>query len=434
MAALGNARSIVIDDDLHPAFVLLQRHLDMLAMLEGVVDQIGGAALDRLPPDRQHHARGRVHRQPLRARAARLGGRQRRVMHDVGQIGRLRILARLAAGEIQIFVQHVLHLGDVVFHRLGIRFGHHRQFQLHARQRCLDVVADAREHLGALLHIALDAFAHGDEGLRRAAHLGRAVRLEVGHRPALAEAFRRLRQPFDRPHLPAQEQDRHRQQHQRGNHHPQHEHIRIGDFQPLYRQQHAQHAILHLHAHFGMVVLDAGREGPGLAQCGPERGVERPAQIGRGMAIGLAQAFIGNERYLVLQIARRHVEQLRALGAGRLAFFQVDEEGHIRRHAPRHARGHDVVMAHEEGVGYEALQQHHRRHDDDERAPEEPARQPAFQDAKGARPVHLNSHGPARAHNPRRAPSGCKAAASDRPRSCGAGASPAHRWNVPASR
>ena len=101
---------------------------------------------------------------------------------------------------------------------------HHRELQAHARERRLQVMADARQHFGALLHIAVDALAHGDEGLRRAAHFGRAVRLEIGHRAALAERFRGTNASRSiGPHLVAQEQDRHGEQQQRRNHHPQDE-------------------------------------------------------------------------------------------------------------------------------------------------------------------------------------------------------------------
>ncbi len=45
-----------------------------------------------------------------------------------------------------------------------------------------------------------------------------------------------------------------------------------------------------------------------------------------------------------------------------------------------------------------------------------------------------SAHGPAPGHSRRRAPSADRAAAWDLPRSCGAGASPARRWIVPAPR
>ena len=86
---------------------------------------------------------------------------------------------------------------------------HHRQRQLHAGQRRLEIMADAGQHFGALADMALDALAHGDEGLGGAAHFGGAIGLEVRHGAALAEAVGGARQPLDRPHLVAQEQDRH---------------------------------------------------------------------------------------------------------------------------------------------------------------------------------------------------------------------------------
>ena len=44
----------------------------------------------------------------------------------------------------------------------------------------------------------------------------------------------------------------------------------------------------------------------------------------------------------------------------------VDQERHVGGHAVRHLPRHDVVMAHEEDIGDDALQHDHRRHDDDE--------------------------------------------------------------------
>ncbi len=83
-----------------------------------------------------------------------------------------------------------------------------RQLELEARQDRAQVVRHAGEHRGALLHRALDAALHLDEGLRGAAHLARAARPEARHLAALAEAFGGVGEAQDRPDLVAQEQDR----------------------------------------------------------------------------------------------------------------------------------------------------------------------------------------------------------------------------------
>ena len=81
-------------------------------------------------------------------------------------------------------------------------------------------MADAGQHFGALLDMAFDAFAHGEEGLGGAAHLRGAVRLEVRHGATLAEGVGGARQPLYRTHLVAQEQDCHRQKDQCRTYHP----------------------------------------------------------------------------------------------------------------------------------------------------------------------------------------------------------------------
>jgi len=57
-------------------------------------------------------------------------------------------------------------------------------------------MADTRQHFGALVYIAVNALAHGEESLRGAAHFDGAIGLEIGHGPALAEAFGGAGQPL----------------------------------------------------------------------------------------------------------------------------------------------------------------------------------------------------------------------------------------------
>ncbi len=105
------------------------------------------------------------------------------------------IFQRLAAREGEIAFQHGLHVVDVFVQGgdVGLAAAQ-RQLQLEACQDGAKVVADARQHGGALLDLTLDAPAHHDEGVAGAAHFGGSARLEIArHGPALAETLRRFR-------------------------------------------------------------------------------------------------------------------------------------------------------------------------------------------------------------------------------------------------
>ena len=92
---------------------------------------------------------------------------------------------------------------------------HQRQRQLHPGERRAQVVADAGEHLGALLDLALQPRAHRQERGAGAADLLGAGRAER-QRAALAEGLGRLGERADRADLVAQEDHRDRGQQQRG--------------------------------------------------------------------------------------------------------------------------------------------------------------------------------------------------------------------------
>jgi len=149
---------------------------------------------------------------------------------DIADIGAHDLLAGIALGERHIVLQHGLHLVDVGAHGFELgRILEHRELKLEAGQDRAQIVADARQHDGALLDVTFDAVAHLDEGMGRLTHLARAAGTEIlGRRPALAEALRRLGQAQDRLDLVAQEQDRDRQQDERRADHPQQEDLRVG--------------------------------------------------------------------------------------------------------------------------------------------------------------------------------------------------------------
>ena len=131
----------------------------------------------------------------------------------------------------------------------------------------------AREHGGALLDRALDARLHFDEGQRRAPHLARAARAVIRHVAALAEGFRGVGQPQDRPDLVAQEQDRDGQQHQRGADHPEQEDLRIRRISGAARREHPHHVAVELDADFDQRRLSDGVD--------PERPPDLLAQFHR---------------------------------------------------------------------------------------------------------------------------------------------------------
>ena len=117
------------------------------------------------------------------------------LVEEGGHVGRRRGLAGIAAREREIGFEHPRHLVDVLLHRLdlGTVVADQRQLELEAGQDGAQVVRDAGEHRGALLHRALDAGLHLDEGVRRAAHLA-ARRADGSSAPrGPCRSFRRRR-------------------------------------------------------------------------------------------------------------------------------------------------------------------------------------------------------------------------------------------------
>ncbi len=105
----------------------------------------------------------------------------------------LRLLAGIAAGEGEIALEHALISSTSLFSAsISGDVLDQRELELEAGQDGAQVVADAGEHRGALLDLALDAPAHLDEGQRGLAHLAGAARTEVGPRRPLPKLFRGL--------------------------------------------------------------------------------------------------------------------------------------------------------------------------------------------------------------------------------------------------
>ena len=94
----------------------------------------------------------------------------------------------------------------------------------------------------------------------------------------------------------------------------------------------------------------------------------------------------------------------------------LDEQRDLRRHPARNACRHRLPLPVEQHVSNHCLHHDDGHDDDDERAPEQPARhgsaKPAARHGSPTRPDRAS------AHSRRRGPSADKAAASDRSRSC----------------
>ena len=269
--------------------------------------------------------------------------------------------------------------------------------------------------------------AHGDEGLGGAAHFGGAVRLEVGHGAALAETVGGAGQPLDGPHLVAQEDDGDAHQQQRGAHHPEDEDVGLGDGDPVARHQHRQHAVLHIHLYLE-IIADAGGAEIAVGADALFQDIVQRQVDGAGQLAAIGRDIITPQKTdAVIELARRQRPQAFALGA-LVIVFQRHQQRHVGGHVARQPSGGGVQVALEKHVSDDRLQDHDRRHDDDQRAAEQSARQKAL-DGKA---VTHASMGPA--CNRPRVPSADTAAAWDLPRSCGAGGSPARRSTVPAPR
>ena len=206
-----------------------------------VRDEVGEAALERGRPhgdDRlavEHHGR-------LVAVAL---GVAAQLLEEFGHVGRRRRLAGIAAREREIRLDHARHLVDVLLQPGQLRpVLEQRQLELEAGQQRAQVVRDAGQHGGALLHRALHSPFHLHEGVRGAPHLARAARAEVRHLAPLAEALGRIRERQDRSDLVAQEQDRDAEQDHRGAHHPHQEDVGVGRVGGAAPGEHPHHRVV----------------------------------------------------------------------------------------------------------------------------------------------------------------------------------------------
>ncbi len=169
----GPSSSTVISTP--PAGVAWRGQRDVLAVRGGVHHQVGERALDGVGAHGGGQPGVGVDRTSAPARTAP----SLTSPSSGADVDALQRLAALAAGEGQVLVDHVLHLGEVALHRLDPRAGlGQRQLQLQPGERGAQVVADRGQQGGALVDVALDAVLHGQERLAGLPHLARAVGLE----------------------------------------------------------------------------------------------------------------------------------------------------------------------------------------------------------------------------------------------------------------
>ena len=240
-----DARAVVVDRDGEPAVIAVAGDRDRGRKARGVRHEIGEAALERRRP----HGDDRMAVELDIGGVAVALGVGLELVEEGRHVGRRRLLAGIAAREGEIGLEHAAHLVDVLLHRLDLAaVAEQRELELEAREDGAQVVRDAGEHRGALLHGALDAALHLDEGDRGAAHLARAARAEIRHFAALAEALGGVGEPQDRADLVAQEGDRDGEQHRRGADHPEQEDFRVRRIGGAAAREHAHHRIVELDA------------------------------------------------------------------------------------------------------------------------------------------------------------------------------------------
>ncbi|OIQ64827.1 hypothetical protein GALL_536210 [mine drainage metagenome] len=296
-------------------------------------------------------------------------------------VGRLRLLAAVAAREGEIVLQHARHLVDILAHGVDFRtVADQRQFELEAGQDGAQIVRHAGQHRGALLDRALDARFHLQERLRGAAHLARPAGAEVGRLASLAEALGGIRKTQDRFDLVAQEQHRHDQKDRRCADHPEQEDLRIRGIGGAALGEDAHHRVIELNADFDQVGAADGVD--------PERFGYLPAQLTRERLV--------EQREERLRAGRRHVAdgeeihyqpqpllgdapQLRAVLVLRIALVDVDQGGDILHHRRREMPRHRVPVPFHEHERHHRLQHHHRHDHDQERAGIKPGRHPALE-------------------------------------------------------
>ena len=268
MHVLGNTGAVILDGDLQPAGGQGARaEPDVLAMGGGVAGQIGQGALEGQRTQGGGQIGGGDDLDLGSGPADVLGGGR----EQIGDRHRLSGLAGLAAGEGEVFVDHMLHLVEIALHRLGaLERRSQRQFEAQPGQGGAQVVADRGEQGGALVDMALNPLPHGEEGVGGGADLARAMRFEMLARLAPAEGFGCVGQSFYGAHLVADEQDGDAHQQDGGDGQPEDEDVGLGGHSALARGDDPKHALGLLDADVDVGGIAGGVEPEGLVDTGGE--------------------------------------------------------------------------------------------------------------------------------------------------------------------
>ena len=222
----------------------------------------------------------------------------------------------------------------------------------------------------------------GDGGLAR---LGRAFGFHRADIAPAAEGVGGFGQPSDGAHLVLHEQRRHQEQQQRRAHHPDDEQVQRAAEQPLARGLHMQHAVGQLHAddHAARVGLPVGVEGQAhaFAHRIVQVFLERQQRQGGLAVAGRAQHRAGFEGQRQVEPPGGLAEHPAAILGARIARQQFDHHRDVAGHATRQAARNDIEMAAVEQEQRDDLQRHERHQDDQQRPPEQAARDEVAEDA-----------------------------------------------------
>ena len=372
----GDARAIVVDPDGDPRSCDLDLHPDLLAMDDGIADQVGEGALQAAAPASEWNLGGRRDRHLRAGPSCALGGfpdQSRDVQVD-------RLLSPLPAGEGQVLIDHVLHLNEVLLHGLCGRSGLGKgEFKAQPGQGRAQVVADRGQQGRPLLDMPLDTSLHGQEGLGGLAHLAGAVRLEGRGVPAPTEVVRRLGEALDGPDLVADEQKGDPGEDQGRRRHPAQEDQALGGHGALLGRQDPEDptADLYPDVHIGRVAggvepdggVDPRRQGL------PERGVHRHQGVpAAGFRQGPVRLEGDGQAHGPLRAARRP----RKASRGRIILVAFQGPGDVAGQAFRQPHGHRPPVGVEEDPGYRQLHEGDGQDDDQEGSPVERRRQAAL--------------------------------------------------------
>src|SRR5690606_25355547 len=123
---------------------------DVIAVLAGVADEVGDAALERL----RAHAHGRLALERDAGVVPRYAALLRDLLEQRRDVGGKRILAAVAAGKGKIALEHAVHGVDVGLERLDVgALLEEGELEAEPREDRAQVMADPGKHRRALLDL-----------------------------------------------------------------------------------------------------------------------------------------------------------------------------------------------------------------------------------------------------------------------------------------